>query len=150
VVVAEKPAEAPKPAPAEEKPAAKPVEPPKKAVSLGKRPKDVTGSIEYDIRSWATAWAAQDVKAYLAHYGADFKPPKGKKRVAWEEERRDRLSRAEFIRVEISDIKVSHKGGPVAKAKFRQRYQSNILDNTTGKTLVLKKQGEAWKIIGEF
>jgi hypothetical protein len=145
-----KPVETAKPAAAEEKPAAKPAEAPKKAPPLGKRPKDPTGSAEYDVRAWAAAWAAQDVKAYLAHYGSEFKPPKGRKRAAWEEERRDRISRAEFIRVELLDLKIAHKGGAIAKAKFRQHYQSNILDNTTGKTLVLKKQGEAWKIIGEF
>ncbi|MBI5329457.1 MAG: tetratricopeptide repeat protein [Betaproteobacteria bacterium] len=123
---------------------------PESAKPAGKRPKDPAASAEYDIRAWAAAWSAQDVDAYLSHYGASFKPAKGKKRAVWEAERRDRISRAQSIKVEVSDLRVTLKGGVVAKAKFRQHYASNLLDNTTTKTLVMKKQGEGWKITEEY
>ncbi len=42
--------------------------------------KEVTAAVQ----AWAAAWAAKDMKAYLAAYGKDFDPPGRMTRAAWE------------------------------------------------------------------
>lgn len=134
-VAVEKPVE--KPA---EKPAVKPAE---------AAPADAKVAIEQTLRSWASAWSDRNADAYLAFYSSDFKVPGSRDRAAWEAERRDRVTRPEFIKVEIDRIKIKLDGDQ-AKVSFQQRYASNIVKKSSGyKTLNLAKQGEAWKIVGE-
>jgi len=100
------------------------------------------------IQAWADAWSQRDAAAYLAFYSPDFVPAGGMSRADWEEQRNQRISRPEYIKVEISDLSVSGSGKKVT-AKFKQRYESNLLKSTTRKTLALEKQGGTWKIVSE-
>lgn len=104
--------------------------------------------VEQTIKAWAEAWSNRDSDTYLSFYAADFKTPRGQNRDSWSAERKTRVTRPEFIKVEIDRLKIDLKGD-TAKATFRQRYESNILKNTGSKTLVLSREGETWKIIEE-
>ncbi|MDW8324330.1 MAG: tetratricopeptide repeat protein [Burkholderiales bacterium] len=105
-------------------------------------------AVEQTVRDWAAAWSRQDVAAYLAFYAPDFTPPRGQDRAAWEAERRQRLTAPSRIKVEVSDLRVDLKGEQ-AQVRFRQRYESDRLSGTYGKTLVLRRVDGQWKIVQE-
>ena len=100
------------------------------------------------VISWAKAWAARDVKAYLASYGKDFTPPSSLSRSAWEEERRQRISSKSKITVKLENLKVT-TSGTTAVAKFRQDYKASGLAVSSRKTLDLIKNGDRWQIVKE-
>ena len=104
--------------------------------------------VEAAVRAWASAWAAKDVKAYLAAYGKEFDPPGSMKRSAWEEERRQRISSKSKISVKLENLTVTANGNK-GVAQFRQNYKANGLAVSSHKTLDLVKIGERWHIVKE-
>jgi len=153
VVVAAAPA--PAPSPAAKEPAK--VEPAKPAVVAAVEPKPVAApekpaaspnaEILESVNGWAKAWSAQNVDAYLAYYGKDFKAPGGESRAEWEKARRARISAPKSISVKVEGPKISLSGDGQASVTFRQGYSSDVLKgaNTT-KTLVLAKSDGRWLI----
>jgi ketosteroid isomerase-like protein len=103
---------------------------------------------EAAVHAWAKAWAARDVKAYLASYGKEFDPPGKMSRSAWEEERRQRIASKSKITVKLENLTVTASGN-TAVAKFRQDYKANGLAVSSRKTLNLIKSGERWQIVKE-
>lgn len=109
---------------------------------------DPTAEIERTVQAWADAWSQRDAAAYLAFYGQGFKVPGDRDRAEWEAERTDRVTRPEFIKVELDRIRVRLQGDS-ASVNFTQRYTSNTYKEKGKKTLTLDKQGDAWKIVEE-
>lgn len=103
---------------------------------------------EAAVHAWAKAWAARDVKAYLASYGKDFSPPNSMSRSNWEEERRMRISSKSKISIKLENLTVTASGN-TAVAKFRQDYKANGLAVSSRKTLDLVKNGDRWQIVKE-
>ncbi len=103
---------------------------------------------EQVVQNWAAAWSKQDVDAYLSFYVNDYAPP-GANHADWAELRKSRITKPSFIRVSISDvdIKMVNKKAVVS---FKQRYESNTLNQTTSKTLVLQQIDGTWKIVEEI
>ena len=97
------------------------------------------------VESWARAWSAQDVPAYLAHYAGDFAPPGGQTRKAWMEERQARITGKGRIKVSIDKPQVSTEGN-TATVRFRQSYVSDRLSASSRKTLELERQRGKWLI----
>jgi Flp pilus assembly protein TadD len=97
------------------------------------------------VESWAKAWAAKDVKAYLAHYAFDFEVPGGATRAVWEKERAERIERPKTIEVTVKVLNVQ-ASDTEATVTFRQSYKSDALKSNNTKTLKLVKQGERWLI----
>lgn len=97
------------------------------------------------VQSWAKAWSARDVQAYLAHYAPDFDPAGGISRKAWVEERQQRIAGKGRIRVDIDKPQVSTEGNS-AIVHFRQSYVSDRLSATSRKTLELERQRGKWLI----
>jgi len=102
------------------------------------------------VNAWAKAWSTQDVNQYLASYADSFKTPKGEPRKAWENTRRDRVSRPKSIVVEVNNPKVTFEGSDNAKVQFSQRYVADGKPQSTRKTLVMTKVGGAWQIQQEI
>lgn len=109
---------------------------------------DARQEIERTVRAWAEAWSARDADAYLDFYGVGFKTPNDD-RAAWENQRRERLTRPSFIRVTLDELRVNVSDTDSARVTFRQRYESNLLRNTSRKTLTLAREDGAWKIVEE-
>jgi len=107
-----------------------------------------TKEAEAAVRSWASAWAAKDVKAYLAAYGREFAPPGSMKRSAWENERRERIISKSRISIKLENLNVTVNGNK-ATAKFRQNYKATGLAVSSIKTLDLAKSGDRWLIVRE-
>ena len=97
------------------------------------------------VESWARAWSAQDVPAYLAHYALDFNPPGSQTRKAWIEERQARIAGKGRIKVSIDAPQVSTEGN-TATVRFRQSYISDRLSASSRKTLELERQRGKWLI----
>lgn len=101
------------------------------------------------VGSWASAWSSQDVDAYLSHYASNFRPNRGLSRSAWAAQRRDRVARPAFIRVEISDLFVDVSGPDAARAVFKQDYAAAGYQDTVIKTLTMTRENGEWKIARE-
>jgi tetratricopeptide (TPR) repeat protein len=97
------------------------------------------------LQAWAHAWSRKDAKAYLAYYAADFLPPRGMSRKAWEIERMRPMQKPGKLLVEIEDIKVSFADDK-ATARFKQHYASPYLKSSVGKTMVLVRVRGRWLI----
>ena len=104
--------------------------------------------VESAIRAWSKAWAARDVKSYLANYGKEFDPPGSMNRSAWEDERRQRISSKSNISIKLENMNISVAGNK-AVAKFRQIYKASGLAVSSNKTLDLVKIGDRWYIVRE-
>jgi tetratricopeptide (TPR) repeat protein len=132
------PAPAPaKPAPEGTKPAA-----PHPAAATGD-----SAEVLQAVDTWAKAWSAQNVEAYLAHYARDFRVPGGEARDDWEKGRRERITRPKSIQVSIADARVRFDPATSrVSVTFRQSYRSDNLKSVTTKTLVLVKSEGKWLI----
>ena len=104
--------------------------------------------VQSAIDAWAKAWSSKDVSSYLGAYGADFAPPNGLNRKAWELERRSRIEPRKSISVTVSDLTIDVNGSQ-ASAQFRQVYNSDSLNVTSRKRLDLVKSGNRWLIVRE-
>jgi tetratricopeptide (TPR) repeat protein len=102
------------------------------------------------VNNWAQAWSSQNVGKYLASYGSNFQPEKGLSRKAWEQQRRDRISRPSKINVDISNINITSTETTSATVRFKQSYRADSKPIYTSKTLILKKDGNNWFIEQEI
>lgn len=144
--VAPTPAATPTPAPsvaaAPVAPAPTPAAPP--AVASDAAIQTVTSAVQ----TWASAWAAKDMTAYLAAYDKSFDPPGRQTRAAWEKERESRIVGKSKIEVQLSDMTVSVSGNK-ATARFRQAYSADTLNVASRKTLDLVNNNGRWTIVRE-
>jgi tetratricopeptide (TPR) repeat protein len=108
----------------------------------------VSKEIEAAVASWAKAWAAKDMTAYLSAYGQDFDPQGSQTRAAWEDDRRKRITGKSSISVKLDNLVVTVDGNK-AVAKFRQDYRADALSVSSRKTLDLRRVGERWLIVKE-
>jgi tetratricopeptide (TPR) repeat protein len=131
------------PEPAKSEPAK--TEPAKAAAKPAPTASADEAAVSSAIDGWAKAWAAKDVKGYLAHYAPDFTPPGGESRDAWAKARSERIEKPKSIEVnaQVKSVKVS---GTEATAVIRQTYRSDSLKSSNTKTLKLVKVGDKWLI----
>jgi tetratricopeptide (TPR) repeat protein len=129
-----------------ERPVPKAAEP---VAALPRIPVAATGADEAAVtralQSWANAWSRKDAKAYLAYYAADFRPPRGMSRKAWEIERLRPMQKPGKLLVEIEDVRVSFADDK-ATVRFKQHYGSPYLKSSVGKTMVLVRVRGRWLI----
>lgn len=129
------------------RPADKKVEPAKPAIEPTT---DEAQNVTDAVNNWAKAWSAKDVDKYLSSYADSFKPAKGESRKAWEETRRDRVSKPASINVELANQKVMLDGSDSAKVTFKQSYRAGGKPIRTDKTLMMKKTNGVWLIDQEI
>ena len=98
------------------------------------------------VNAWAAAWSAKNVNKYLSFYADDFKTPGGESRAAWKATRQERVSKPEFIQVDISQANVKLSDSKHATVKFRQSYRASHLKTSGNKTLLMVKIGGNWLI----
>jgi len=98
------------------------------------------------LESWAQAWAAQKVDEYLGFYAESFQPPRGLSRPAWQRERRQRLTRPAWIKVELTDMKELHSSPERVIVELVQGYQTPGYQDRTRKQFILGLAGQAWRI----
>lgn len=112
-------------------------------------PANSNDAITATVNKWAQAWSSKNLDQYFASYGASFKPPKGMSRKEWEQQRKDRINKPSKISVEISNLRIETNGSN-ATAKFKQSYRADGKPIRTGKTLLMKRDGDNWYIVEEI
>ncbi len=101
------------------------------------------------IIGWAGAWERQDIESYLAYYSNDFIPGGGASLADWKKLRKSRLTRPEWIKVQIQNIVLQKISESEVKAEFQQTYISDTFKDEGKKVIHLLKQGNAWLIGAE-
>lgn len=124
-------------------PAVKPAEKPASRVAKDNDPQE---EVLKAVEGWTKAWSSGDAKAYLDHYGPNFKVPGGQTRAAWEQSRRDRVVKGKRINVQALSPKVTFASPDEAIVTFRQVYQSESLKVSSMKKLTLVRTGGRWMI----
>ncbi len=112
--------------------------------------KNNDANITSAVNNWAQAWSAKNLDQYFASYGASFQPAKGESRKAWEQQRRERITRPAKINVDVSNINITSTEANSAKVRFKQSYRADSKPIYTTKTLVMKKEGNNWFIEQEI
>lgn len=137
------------PAPSAERPAVTPAPAADPASVPGVANADAA-AVGTTLTSWAKAWSAKDVDGYLAHYAADFQPEGGLARAAWEQQRRDRITRANRIAVQALKPQYEKLGEDRVRVNFVQEYKSDTFSDQVSKTLEFKSSKDGWKIVREY
>lgn len=101
------------------------------------------------VEAWALAWSLRNLEEYLAAYSDDFVPAGNIPRKKWEQVRRQRISGADYIEVKILDLTVVPLGKDLVQAAFIQKYHARGKNDLSRKTLMLKREGNLWKIKSE-
>lgn len=132
----------------------KPVEAKKADVAPEKAPVDTAKNsdeaLTNAVNNWSQAWASKNLDKYFASYGASFKPAKGESRKAWEEQRRERITKPSKISIEVSNLNITSIDSNNAKVRFKQSYRADSKPIRTTKTLMMKKAGDNWFIEQEI
>jgi hypothetical protein len=100
------------------------------------------------IQHWSQAWSGQNMPHYLGMYANDFEPAKGLSRVAWVQQRTQRITSKKSIRHEIQNLTVQINAN-LATVRFTQIYQDERLRASDRKTLHWVWRNGQWRITRE-
>lgn len=110
--------------------------------------KDISEQLVLRVHQWQHAWQTKQVDAYLAYYAPNY-APKGMSHNEWQEQRRQRLTQANVIKLTLTQVKVELIDATNARVRFHQDYASDKLSHRTRKTLDLKLINQQWLITAE-
>ncbi len=101
------------------------------------------------VARWAQAWSGRRVEDYLSFYAAEFRPPWGLDRVAWEAERRRRLTAPRSIEITLDELRIAVPEPGRVAVSFWQSYRSDRHSDRVYKTLTWIDEGGRWRILEE-
>ncbi|MFQ5518515.1 MAG: tetratricopeptide repeat protein [Mariprofundus sp.] len=103
------------------------------------------------VEAWRAAWQGKHLEHYFSAYAADFiVPSRFASLTAWQAYKRRVITSKSYIRVEINDIRVQmEKGSEAARVEFFQKFRSNSYNGDDMKSLIMKREQGAWKIVRE-
>ncbi|MFH1980965.1 MAG: hypothetical protein ABIL58_03905 [Pseudomonadota bacterium] len=114
---------------------------------------DLEREVSDFLSSWRLAWEKTAglegaLGPYLDCYAATF-THEGMDKAAWATDKGRKNRRKDWIRVRLSDIRVATPmAGEPVRVTFFQDYASSNYSEAAEKTLLLKKSGSSWQIIG--
>jgi murein L,D-transpeptidase YafK len=113
-----------------------------------------TTGIEHEIAAmvdgWLKAWSAKDIDQYASYYSRDFRSQGGADRDAWIRYKHQLNKKYRFIRVTRKNKLTIEQGKGQSTVSFVQSYASNAFKTLGIKKLVLKREGNQWKIVREM
>lgn len=118
-------------------------------VSVVTKPVEKSETIETILQAWSAAWSAQAVDMYLSFYHPQYKPSNGLSRNGWEQSRRLKLKKPDWIKVGLSNFNIEKNDGRQAIVKFKQSYQSDRYRDLSSKRMVLLYTDNGWRIFQE-
>jgi len=101
------------------------------------------------LKTWVSAWSGRNQQAYFDSYAPNFAPEDGLKREEWVAKRKNALSKAQNIVLEVSDIKLTTKDARHITTTFKQTYRSANYQDVVRKTLELELIEGRWLIVRE-
>ena len=106
-------------------------------------------SVKKTLQAWSVAWSAQAADMYLSFYHHQYKPTNGLSRKGWEQSRRYRLKKPQWIKVGLSNFDIRKQSNSQAVVNFKQMYQSNTFKDVSYKQIVLVNTNDGWRIFRE-
>ena len=105
------------------------------------------------LESWRLAWEGTagpqgDMTRYEALYSADFQA-KNQDRAGWLAEKARKDHKKDWIRIELTDIRIQPLNDQTVRVSFSQSYASSNYTATDPKALLLRKNGPRWEILSE-
>ena len=115
---------------------------------------DLYDEIHSFLDEWKTAWELSagrngDIEEYISYYSNYFRSGRLNKN-GWASDKSRKNKRKKWIRVEISNIKISNpdKNNRV-RVRFSQDYKSSNFSVVSNKVLILKRENNRWLIVSE-
>lgn len=102
------------------------------------------------VQEWAKAWSAKDIAKYISLYTRNYSHAPNKSHVDWVTLRRQRLATPKYIRVSAQNIRVNRLANEAASVDFLQNYQSDTINDSIRKILLLVIEDGQWKIQQEL
>ncbi len=104
-------------------------------------PKDLVGKA---FEEWVRLWQARDATSYIGLYASNRADLKGHLRI-----RSQRIQKAKFIEVSVSDVSIRQSGPSEMTVRFVQSYRSDTHSSRDTKELVWSVASQQPKIIAE-
>jgi len=101
------------------------------------------------VRRWAEAWSRQDLNSYFSMYSDNYRPELGRSQDEWRDMRRSRVTRPQWIELDIEDIRVRKVSEDRIQVKLKQSYKSDFYQDRILKSINLIKEGGEWRILME-
>jgi len=125
--------------------------PPESSQTVALPSKALDIEVKAALERWRSAWASQNLKAYFAAYSGHFNSGKNYASLAaWKFDRRKSIGDKKYIRIGISNIKISPLEQNRARVEFDQHYETGKLKHNDFKLLLMEKMPSGWKIIREM
>ncbi|MBD3670246.1 MAG: tetratricopeptide repeat protein [Gammaproteobacteria bacterium] len=97
------------------------------------------------INAWAEAWMGQDVQGYVDAYVDGYAPP-GKSHRQWVDDRKVRLTRPAYIRIDLSEFEFFIIDSTHIAVQFKQKYSRKNYSDREHKEVLLVLEDGRWKI----
>ena len=110
---------------------------------------DINEKIFVMIDNWKNAWMSQNFDHYIGYYSDNFKNNKGMDLVKWKQFRKPRVINKPSIYLKLENIEIL-KNKNLYSVSFTQIYQSDNINSTTEKTLLIELINDQLKIINEI
>ncbi|MCD6580715.1 MAG: hypothetical protein J7K90_02835 [Desulfuromusa sp.] len=105
--------------------------------------------IFHELLRWLDSWSEQNPVAYFSHYSDQYRPELGNSREEWLHNRKSRLLRPDWIKVEIQEVSIRQLAENRVQVKFQQHYRSDFYQDQIWKSLNLINENEGWQILTE-
>lgn len=102
-------------------------------------------ALQQRLQAWRNAWMNQDWQAYADNYTADY-APKGMNHHQWVGWRKLRISKPDWIRVDVKRMKIIPGNSQQVSVRFWQSYQSPGYVDRSLKELSFVQQDGVWLI----
>lgn len=113
------------------------------------QPNSPDQEIQSVMLQWAKDWANQEIDGYLNTYSKDFVPSGNLNLAQWQQQRRQRLTRPDHIKIELSEIEVLALNAEHARVRLTQTYRSDRYSDQTRKEFQMINEGGRWRIRSE-
>jgi len=100
------------------------------------------------LHNWARAWSTKNVEQYLHFYSDDY-APSGISHGVWAAQRRQRINRPKWIRVQLRNLTLTELGNDRLSVRLEQEYAADNYRDITRKEFVLQRLAGEWRIIRE-
>ena len=101
------------------------------------------------VNLWAESWAKQDLSGYFSCYSENYRPELGRSLEEWREMRHSRVTRPDWIELEVKDIRVRQVEEGRVQVKLKQHYRSDFYQDEILKSINLIKEEGRWRILME-
>ncbi len=117
--------------------------------ATGNLPASIRQEVMATVQKWVDSWTRQDLAEYFSCYSENYRPELGRSQEAWREIRRSRLTRPQWIKLDVDDISLRQISDDQIQVRLKQRYRSDFYQDRIIKSINLIKEGGQWRILME-